>query len=142
VHRSWHNLELVRLESIVDWAELVPGFGDLLLLQSAGVLGEHDGEANFQVPIDVTVKEPGTGIVGDESEGRVVRNGRSSRHNVANNRIDKVVGRVASTADHMEVVPVEMEGVRSTWRTAGNADLDDLVGRQSVYTASWEEVLS
>jgi hypothetical protein len=57
-------------QRIVDRAKLVPSArnghfrGDICL-----VLGEHDREAGFQVPVYVAVKEPGAHVVREESDG-------------------------------------------------------------------------
>jgi hypothetical protein len=41
-------------------------------------LGENDGEALTQVPVDVTVEDPGSRIVGNEADGDIVRGRRAS----------------------------------------------------------------
>jgi hypothetical protein len=59
------------------------------------------------VPVDVAVEEPRAGVVGIEANCDFIPK-VSNTHDIPDNRVDKIVGRVTSAADHMEVVPVQM----------------------------------
>ena len=59
-------------------------------------------DIRIQVPIDVTVEEPWARIVGEEPNRYDVRRTCASAHDIANDRVDKVVGRVPSAPDNME----------------------------------------
>ena len=74
----------------------------------------HDNRWRYdelgQVPIDVAVEEPRTRVVGEEADGDII--GRvADTHNIANYRIDEVVGRIPGATDHPEGVPVQMHRV-------------------------------
>jgi hypothetical protein len=59
-------------------------------------------DIRIQVPIDVTVEEPWARVVGEEPNRYDVRRTCASAHDIANDRVDKVVGRVPSAPDNME----------------------------------------
>jgi hypothetical protein len=56
----------------------------------------------IQVPIDVTMEEPWARVVGEEPNRYDVRRICASAHNIANDRVDKVVGRVPCAPNNME----------------------------------------
>jgi hypothetical protein len=58
----------------------------------------------------VTVEEPGPVVVGKEANRDVVPI-TTNIHNIPDNRVVKVVGRVTSAADHIKVVSVQMKRV-------------------------------
>jgi hypothetical protein len=61
-------------------------------------------DIQIQVPVDVTVEEPGARVVGEEpNRYDVVRSGTSA-HNITNDRVIEVVGRVSSAPNHVEGV--------------------------------------
>lgn len=62
------------------------------------------------MPVDVAVEEPGARVVGKEANCEVIPN-VTHTHDIPYDRVDKVVGRVSSAADHMEVVPMQMNGM-------------------------------
>ena len=62
------------------------------------------------MPIDVAVEEPRTRIVGVEADRNVVTS-VANTHNIANHGVNEVVGRIPSTTDHREGVPVQVNGV-------------------------------
>jgi hypothetical protein len=62
------------------------------------------------VPVDVAVEEPRARVVGTEANCDFILSGTNT-HDIPDNRVDKVVGRVTSAADYMEVVPVQMNRV-------------------------------
>jgi hypothetical protein len=64
------------------------------------------------VPVNVAVEEPRAGIVGEEANRDVITSGTNT-HDIPNNRVVKVVGRVTSAADHMEVVAMQMNRMLS-----------------------------
>ena len=68
----------------------------------------------FQVPIDVAMQEPRTRVVSEESERHIILRIRASyAHDVADDRVVIVVSRISSTADHVEVMPVQVDRVLS-----------------------------
>jgi len=62
------------------------------------------------VPVDVAMEEPGPVVVGKEANRDVIPSG-THIHDIPDNRVVKVVRRITSTADHMEIVPVQMKRV-------------------------------
>jgi hypothetical protein len=64
------------------------------------------------VPVNVAVEEPRAGIVGEETNRDVITSGTNT-HDIPNNRVVKVVGRVTSAADHMEVMAMQMNRMLS-----------------------------
>ena len=65
-----------------------------------------------QVPIDVAVEEPGTGVVGEEPDRDIVAR-VADAHDVADDGVYKVVRRIASATDDGEGMSVQMNGVLS-----------------------------
>ena len=54
------------------------------------------------MPVDVAMEEPRARVIGEESDGHEIRFAGADAHDIADDRVDKVV-RVASGApDHME----------------------------------------
>jgi hypothetical protein len=74
------------------------------------------------VPVDVAVEEPGAKVVGKEANCDSIPSGADT-NNIPDNRVVKVVGRVTSAADHMEVVPVQMNRMLLREATAINLTL-------------------
>ena len=65
---------------------------------------ETRDDIQIQVPVNMTVEEPGARVVGEEPDRNdVVRSGTSA-HDIANDRVIEVVGRVSSAPDHVEGV--------------------------------------
>ena len=62
----------------------------------------------FQVPIDVAVQEPRAKIVSEESDRHIIPC-ISHAHDIADDRVVIVVSRTSSTADHVEVVPMQVD---------------------------------
>ena len=62
------------------------------------------------MPIDVTVEEPRTRIVGEETDGYVIAT-VADTHDIANHGIHKVVRRVTSAANYGEGVPMQVNRV-------------------------------
>jgi hypothetical protein len=62
------------------------------------------------MPIDMTMEEPGTRIVGEEPDGDVIPS-ITGTHNISNDGIVEVVGRVSGATDHIEVVSMQMNRV-------------------------------
>jgi len=62
----------------------------------------------FQVPIDVAVQEPRSRVVSEESDRHIIPR-ISHAHDIAYDRVVIVVSRISSTANHMEVVPVQVD---------------------------------
>ena len=60
-------------------------------------------DIRIQVPVDVTVEEPRARVVGEEPNRYDIRTGASA-HDIANDRVVEVVGRVSSAPDDVEGV--------------------------------------
>ena len=59
------GLVMCLVSGVEGWAELPPGLGDGVFQRNVvGGLGEDDGEAGLQVPVDVAVEEPRAWVVG------------------------------------------------------------------------------
>ena len=54
------------------------------------------------MPIDVTVKEPWARVVREEPNRHNVRGASASAHDIANDRVVKVVGRISGATDHVK----------------------------------------
>jgi len=67
-------------------------------------------DRRYQVPVDVAVEEPGAGVVRKEPNRDNVP-GITHTHDISNNRVVKIVGCITCAADHMEIVPVQMNRV-------------------------------
>ena len=63
------------------------------------------------MPVNMAVEEPRARIVRHEPDREVIRRVGAHARNVADDRVFIVVGRGSSTADHMEVVSVQVDGV-------------------------------
>jgi len=64
------------------------------------------------VPVNVAVEEPWAGIIGDETNRDIIPSDTNT-HDIADNRVVIVVGRVTSAANHMEVVTMQMNRMLS-----------------------------
>ena len=62
------------------------------------------------MPIDVAVEEPGTRIVGEETDRDVVAK-VADTHDIATHGVIEVVGRISSATNHGEGVPMQVNGV-------------------------------
>ena len=62
------------------------------------------------MPVDVAMEEPRPRIVGEEPDCDVIPS-VANTHDISNNRVDEVVGRVTSAAYHLKIVPVQMDRV-------------------------------
>ena len=65
-----------------------------------------------QVPVDVAVEEPRTGIVGEEPDRDIVARDAVA-HDVADDGVYKVVRRIAGAADDVEGMSMQVNGVLS-----------------------------
>ena len=112
------------------------------------------------MPVDVAMEEPRSRIVGEEPDCDVIP-GVANTHDISDNRVDEVVGRVTSAAYHMKIVPVQMDRVllmeeialnlvisiariANTYRpirsTTGNGQLNALVRIESVDASFREKI--
>ena len=66
-------------------------------------LSKDNSEAGFQMPVDVAVEEPGSGVVSGETDGNIVASA-TSVDNITNDGIDVVGSSLTSTANNVEVV--------------------------------------
>ena len=67
--------------------------------------GEDDGKTSFQVPINVAMEEPCSGVVSLESEGCVAS---VDRQHVTTRWVDEVGVVVVGDSDDIEVVAVHL----------------------------------
>lgn len=65
---------------------------------------ERDDERS-QVPVDMAMEEPWTRVVSEEPDGDVITS-ISYAHDVADDRINVVVGRVPGAPNYIECVPM------------------------------------
>ena len=54
------------------------------------------------MPVDVAVEEPRSRVIGEESDGHEIRFAGADAHDIADDRINKVVGIASGAPDHME----------------------------------------
>jgi hypothetical protein len=64
------------------------------------------------VPVNVAVEEPRAGIVGDKTNCDIIPS-EANTHDIPNNGVVEVVGRVTSAADHIEAVAMQMNRMLS-----------------------------
>ena len=57
------------------------------------------------MPIDVAMEEPWPRVIGEETDCDFITSGANT-HDVSDDWIDEVVGRVTSATDHVEVMAV------------------------------------
>lgn len=69
-----------------------------------------DCDLRLEMPVNMTMQDPRTGVVRNEADRNVVRGG-SDVDNVAADRVDVVILAGAGDAHDVEGVPVEMHGV-------------------------------
>jgi hypothetical protein len=60
----------------------------------------------------MAVEEPWAGIVGEETDRNIIPT-VTNTHDISSNRVVKVVGRVTSAADHIEVISMQMNRMLS-----------------------------
>ena len=66
-------------------------------------LSENNSETGFQMPVDVAVEEPGSGVVSGETDGNIVASA-TSVDNITNDRVNVVGSSLTGTANNVEVV--------------------------------------
>lgn len=109
------------------------------------------------MPVNVAVEEPRARIVGEETNRDIIPS-LTNTHDIPDNRVVKVVGRVTSAADHIEAVAMQMNRMlskdaviinlalfepqsanthRSTDGTSRNGQLNTLVRIETVDAARW-----
>jgi len=81
------------------------------------------------VPVDVTVEEPRAGVVGKETNRDNIAS-VTNTHDIPYDRVVKVVGRITSATDHMEVVPVQMNRMLLKQITAINLTVIQTANRK------------
>ena len=54
------------------------------------------------MPVDVAVEEPRAGVIGEESDSHEIRFTGADAHDIADDRVDEVVGLASGASDHME----------------------------------------
>jgi len=68
------------------------------------------------------MEEPWPRIIGEEPDSNFITS-VANTHDISDDRIVEVVGRVTSAADHVEIVPVQMNRVLSIKATTLNDDI-------------------
>jgi len=128
-------------ECIVCRTEVLPcTIGNVLARYVRNILSENDSETQIQVPVDMTVEEPWARVIGEEPNRYDIRMASASAHDIANDRVVKVVGRIPSATDHVERVPVQVNRVRSTDSQGRDGKLHTLVRLEAINTARGEEI--
>ena len=92
-------------------------------------LSKDNSEAGFQMPVDVAVEEPGSGVVSGETDGNVVTSG-TDVDDITTRGVGVVVGVGASAANDIEDVTVQVKRVTTTDDTTRHAEFDGSVARQ------------
>ena len=55
------------------------------------------------MPVDVAVEEPRAGVIGEESDGHEIRRfAGADAHDIADDRVDEVVGLASGAPDHVK----------------------------------------
>jgi len=103
-----------------------------------GIFSEHNSQAGLQVPVNMAVEEPRSGIVSDKAEGHVVSL-CADAHGVPTNRVCIVVCVASRDSDNVKVVTVKMERVIAA---PGNVNLVNFVRNQAIDRASRQEAAS
>ena len=83
----------------------------------------------LKMPVDMAMQEPGTGIVGLESDGNVVTSG-TDVDDITTRGVGVVVDVGASAANDIEDVTVQVKRVTTTDDTTRHAEFDGSVARQ------------
>ena len=89
----------------------------------------------FQMPVDVTVQVPWTSVISRETESDVVTS-CTNADSVAARRVNVVVRRAACSADDVEGMTVQVEGMITSSR---DRNLDSRVRWERVYGAGREQ---
>jgi hypothetical protein len=58
--------------------------------------------SRIQVPVDVAMEEPWAGVIGEESDGHEIRFAGPDTHDIADDRVDEVVGVASGAPDHIK----------------------------------------
>jgi hypothetical protein len=82
----------------------------------------EENDWRIQVPVDVAVEEPGARVVGKEPNCDYIP-GVTHTYDIPDNGVVKIVGGVASAANYMEAVPVQMNRMLLREATAINITL-------------------
>jgi len=69
------------------------------------ILSKDNGEASIQMPIDVAMEEPWSRVVGEETDCDFISR-VANTHDISDDSVVEVVGRVTSAADDVEVMPM------------------------------------
>jgi hypothetical protein len=74
-------------------------------------------DRRIQVPIDVAMEEPRSRVVGEETDCDFITS-VADTHDVSDDWIDEVVGRVTSATNHVEVMAMQVNRVLSMPRSS------------------------
>lgn len=123
------HLLLVGREPVVCRAELFPSSRRVGDPASAIGIHEHDGgKTSVQVPEDVAMEEPGSWVVGHETEGGA---GSTGSGDITTRRVDKVHGVGTVGLHDPEVVTVEMDRVSIIIIVGREGNINNLVARKN-----------
>ena len=111
-------------------------------LDVGDVLSHDDRKAEIEVPVDVAMEEPRSGVVRLEADGDVVTiDGRARAHDVAENRVVVVVGRTPCAADDGEDV-LQIETSSDQLRNGLGGDSKDIRRADGMGEESREAMLA
>jgi len=94
------------------------------------------------MPIDVTVKEPGSRIIRDKTDGHIVSSAISYGHDVAPDRIHEIRHVATRNPHNIEFVAVQMYrmGKTRSCSRVGEAYFYNLVRRKFIDASVWQEL--
>jgi len=122
-------LLLRRVQCVVYWAEFFPGFGHRVYGSNVGtILHKHDGKSMFEMPVDMTMQEPWTRVVGGETDGNIIPSEACIDH-ITTRRINVIVSVATRAPNNIKVVPMQMEWMWSARSAPRYRDLDDRIQR-------------
>ena len=74
-------------------------------MRNSNDISRKGKNSRIQVPIDVAMEEPWSRVVGEETDCDFISR-VANAHDISDDRVDEVVGRVTSAADDVEVMPM------------------------------------
>jgi len=96
--------ELCSSQSVISGAEIIPsGSVDIMSRYTRRIFSEDNGETELEMPVNVAVKIPRTGVVSGPTNGNVITS-RSERDDVTTRWIGVVVGCLSCAANNVENV--------------------------------------
>jgi len=142
-HRYAFSSAVARGKSIVRRAQVLPFLGDGVRSGDFRyVFSKDESETKVKMPVNVTMQEPRTWVIGFEANGNVIAWTANADY-IPNDGIVVVVIRAVRTADNGEIMAVKMERMGSAsniqrWQ----AELNHAIGLEWEHTPFWKELLS